>query len=734
MQSEGKDRVIEQLSLVRAVASPRGGSRVMPKVQEAAEVDPVALVLVDVGLPHLDRPFEYLVPTSMADLARPGARVKVRFAGQDVDGFVLARTATAEHQGTLAPLRKVVSPEAVLTPEVLALSREIASRYAGTLGDVVRLAVPPRHATAEKNLPMEAPTSPVAAPVGDAPAGDGPVEAVRARHTAAGRVVRAPEPGAWLRYPAGTSFLRHIASGDAAAASWLALPGQREDADWPAAMAVAAATALAAGRGALIVVPDHRDVDRVDGALQSLLGAGQHVRLTAGQGPQARYTAWLKVLRGHVRCVVGTRAAMFAPVHNLGLVAWWDDGDDVLIEPRAPYPAVREVLRTRARLEGAALLTGGFTRTTSVQQWVESGEVRSVSADAATRRLAAPRMVVAGEGTDVERDGSSARAHLPSAAWRAAKGALEVGPVLIQVPRRGYVPSLSCQTCREPARCARCHGPLALNAADAVPACRWCGSVAAAFECASCGGRSVRASVVGARRTAEELGRAFPGVPVHTSGAGDVLASISGKPSLVIATPGAEPVAENGYAATLLLDAWASMDRPTLDASEEALRRWLGAAALTRSGADGGVTVLCGAPSHTTLPLVEALVRWDPEWFIARELTERVGLSLPPTVRMAQLVGPRVAVQRAVELAGLPDSVQQLGPLPWAPLGSPAAAGAGAGAPGAADAPKIQLLLRTALDDGPALTAALTHMKALRSARKEREAVGVRVDPTDGFG
>jgi len=729
MQNEGKDRVVEQLSLVRAVASPRGRSYVpkpvMPKVQEAAEVDPVALVLVDVGLPHLDRPFEYVVPTSMADLAVPGARVKVRFAGQDVDGFVLARTATADHEGTLAPLRKVVSPEAVLTPEVLALSREIASRYAGTLGDVVRLAVPPRHATAEKNLPMEVPTSPVAAPAGDAPA----------RNTAAGGVVRAPEPGAWLTYPAGTSFLRHLASGDAPAASWLALPGQRGDADWPAAMAVAAATALAAGRGALIVVPDHRDVDRVDGALQSLLGAGQHVRLTAGQGPQARYTAWLKVLRGHVRCVVGTRAAMFAPVHDLGLVAWWDDGDDVLIEPRAPYPAVREVLRTRASLEGAALLTGGFTRTTSVQQWVESGEVRSVSADAATRRMAAPRIVVAGEGTDVERDGASARAHLPSAAWRAAKDALELGPVLIQVPRRGYVPSLSCQTCREPARCARCHGPLALNAGDAVPTCRWCGSVAAAFECASCGGRTVRASVVGARRTAEELGRAFPGVPVHTSGAGDVLTSVSGKPSLVIATPGAEPVAENGYAATLLLDAWASMDRPTLDASEEALRRWLGAAALTRGGSDGGVAVLCGAPTHTTLPLVEALVRWDPEWFIARELAERVELSLPPTVRMAQLVGPRVAVQRAVELAGLADSVQRLGPLPWTPVGS-AAAGAGAGATSAAGeaAPKVQLLLRTVLDDGPALTAALTHMKAVRSARKERESVGVRVDPTDGFG
>ena len=722
MGSDASGAVSEQRSWHVSGASPRsprpstGRPSVPPPTPEAADVDPVALVLVDVGLAHLDRPFEYLVPAPMADLAVAGTRVKVRFAGQDVHGYVLARAASAEHDGLLAPLRKVVSPEAVLTPPVLALSRVIASRYAGTLGDVVRLAVPPRHATAEKNLPKEPPTSAL----------------IQAQAAAA--VLAASEAGPWRTYPAGASFLAHLAAGDAPAASWLALPGQPAHADWPAALAVAAATALAQGRGALIVVPDHRDVDRVDAALQGLLGAGQHVRLTAGQGPQARYTAWLKVLRGHVRCVVGTRAAMFAPVRDLGLVAWWDDGDDLLVEQRAPYPHVREVLSVRARLEGAALLSAGFTRTTSVQAWVESGRVRSVCAADATRRLAAPRVVIAGEGTDVERDGVAARAHLPSAAWRAAKSALDRGPVLIQVPRRGYLPSLSCQDCREPARCPHCHGPLGFNSAGTAPTCRWCGKAVADFECGHCGGRAVRSNVVGARRTAEELGRAFPGVPVHTSGAGEVLSSVSGKASLVIATPGAEPVAENGYAATLLLDAWASLDRPTLDASEEALRRWLAAAALTQGAAQGGITVLCGAPMHTTLPLVEALVRWDPAWFAARELAERVELSLPPAVRMAQLVGTRVAVQRGLEMAALDHGVEQLGPLPWVPAGRSSAAGDTAAMSSSQDAPKIQLLLRAGLDDGPALTAALTRMKALRSARKERETVSVRVDPMDGLG
>ncbi len=664
---------------------------------------PVAAVVVDTGLPHLDRVFEYLVPPEMDEDARPGARVRVRFAGRDLDGFVIERRAAAEHGGRLAPVRRVVSPEPVLTPEILAVARAVADRYAGVLGDVLRLAVPKRHATAERALTPGPPAD-----------------------SAGGEPQPAPEPGPWTAYPAGPSFLRRLAAGEAPAASWLALPGQRPERDWPRALAVAAATALAAGRGAVLVVPDHRDVARVDDELTALLGPGRHVRLTADQGPQARYTAWLKVLRGHVRCVVGTRAAVFAPVHDLGLVAWWDDGDDLLSEPRAPYPHVREVLTIRARRVGAARLSGGFARSVEAALAVAGGDLVSVHARTEELRPAAPRVVVAVDDLQVERDGPAALAHLPSVAWRTAKAALVSGPVLVQVPRRGYLPSLSCQECREPARCPRCHGPMALPAEGAQPTCRWCGATydAARFRCPACDGRALRSGVVGARRTAEELGRAFPGVPVRTSGSGEVLAAVGPEPALVIATPGAEPVAEGGYAATLLLDAWALLDRPSLDASVEAARRWLAAAALTRGAADGGVVVLAGSPAHVALPAVEALVRWDPAWLADRELAERAELSLPPAVTMAQVVGPRPAVTAALGHGEVEPGVERLGPLPFRPLR--------AGAP--AGEPLIQVLLRAPVSEGPVLAASLAAMRAGRSARKEQDSVSVRIDPVDGIG
>lgn len=679
----GETEAAEQLELIRS-RLPRAPRR--PSPEAAAAIDPVASVYVDTGLPHLDRAFEYSVPESLVEAAQPGVRVKVRFAGQDLDGFVLERRSEAEHEGRLAPLRRVVSPEPVLVPSLLAAARATAQRYAGTLGDVLRLAIPPRHAAAEKALSLEAPSA-TGFPV-------------------------LPASSAWSRYAAGRHFLSHLTAGGAPAASWLAAPTTDPAADWPTCLAEAARAALEGGRGSVIVVPDHRDVARVDAALTTLLGPGRHVRLTADQGPQARYTAWLKVLRGHVQVVVGTRAAAFAPVRDLGLVSWWDDGDDLHDEPRAPYPHVREVLAARARLEGAALLAGGFARTAAIQAWVDSGDMKPIAAPHATVRAAAPRVLVAGEGAELERDPAAASAHLPSIAWRTAKEALARGPVLVQVPRRGYLPSLSCQTCRAPARCSQCHGPLALPAPGAAPSCRWCGTTTAAFECVQCGGRQLRSAVVGARRTAEELGRAFPGVPVHTSGSGEVLDRVASTSSLVIATPGAEPVADGGYAAVLLLDAWASLDRPALTAGEESVRRWLGAAALARGAAERGVAVLCGAPGHTTIPAVETLVRWDPAWFAERELAERRELRLPPTVRMAALTAPRRALQEALSTLQLPEGVETLGPLP-----------AGEGT--------ARFLLRAPLDDGPALASALTGLRGVRSAHKDAVTVAVRVDPPD---
>ncbi|MGH8962415.1 MAG: primosome assembly protein PriA, partial [Jatrophihabitantaceae bacterium] len=434
-----------------------------------ASADPVARLMVDVPLPHLDRPFDYLVPSTLDAQVVAGSRVRVRFSRRLVDGYVLERIAGSDHDGRLAYLERAVG-EAVLTPDTAALFRAVADRWAGNFVDVVRLGVPSRHAAAESS--ESTPASPP----------------------------EPPDRTGFERYRAGPAFLSAVAGGTPARAIWSALPGE----SWPERLAEAARVALAAGRGAIVVVPDVRDLQRLDAAFATALGAQRYVALSADLGPSQRYRRWLAVRRGAVRAVIGTRAAAYAPVADLGLLALWDDGDDLYDEPRAPYAHTRDVLVLRSSMSGAALLLGAHARTAEAQLLVESGWAHEVVAERAVLRASSPRVAAIGDDVELARDPAAAAARLPSLAWRTTGEALAAGePVLVQVPRRGYVPSLACARDRTPARCSTCSGPLASASGHAIATCRWCGLPAGDWACPVCGGRRMRAVVVGSARTAE---------------------------------------------------------------------------------------------------------------------------------------------------------------------------------------------------------------------------------------
>ncbi len=676
---------------------------------------PVARVLVETPLPHLDRPFDYSVPTELDEAAQAGVRVKVSFNGQDLSGFIIERTEESDAGHTLVPLQKVVSPVVVLTPAVRDLVSAVAARYAGTVSDVLRVAVPPRMARVEKDF-LAASSEEPAAPDSLA---DADADVVAGPDAASGTETD------WAGYRNGPAFVRHLRDGGSPRAVFNPLQGFGPAA-WPHLLATAVAAVRASGRGAVVVVPDYRDLDLLEKALLEVLPAGDIARLTADDGPTPRYRNFLRLLAGSARVAIGTRSAAFAPVRELGLVACWDDGDDLHIEQRAPYAHTRDVLLLRADQEGTACLMAGHCRSTELQRLVEAGWAMPVEADRAFARRTVPRVLNTADSFEQERDPLALVARLPGAAWRAAKDGLDRGPVLVQVARAGYAPSLVCETCREPARCQACQGPLALAGASgssAIPQCRWCSTPAPEWQCAHCAGRKLRKGATGVLRTAEELGRAFPGKAVITSSGGNIKASVGSAKALVVATVGAEPVADGGYAAALLLDGDSLLRRENLRAGEDTVRRWFNAAALVRPASDGGLVVITATESVA----VGALLRWDPAGYARRELELRMELQLPPAVRIASVTGPRAAVVHfsgtvEKELATAGVALRTAGPAPLVLTGPAAAAGAGEDA---------RTLLFFAYGQASTVTRVLRAAKAAAAAKRSTEPVQVRLDGVD---
>lgn len=609
----------------------------------AREPRRVASVVIDSPLPQLDRLFDYRVPEELTAAVRPGVRVRVplRSAGRVADAFVVDVRTTggpgdaAGYSGVLSDIESVVSPIAVLTDDIWALARKAADRAAGNASDILRLAVPPRQVRVEKQfLAREAPVALVDVPPPASPIAGYGAGVIEGAIGARGRLAIDAIPLV-VRIDTGTAVGTSTEAAAAREGSWIG--------HWAVTMAEAAAATVARGESAILAVPDYRDQAQLAAALASVLPAERIVHLDARQSNPDRYRAFLRCLAGDALAIIGNRSVVYAPASTLGLIALWDDGDPLHAEPLSPYVHARDAALVRQEQQDCALFFFGHSRSTEVERLVEIGWFTSVSPSPSVR----PRVIPTAQQSSNDR--LAAQARIPSSAWNEARKALETGPVLVQVARPGYAPRIACADCRQNARCERCEGPLGQKTATSTPACNWCGALAAHWTCTNCGGQKLRLLGSGAGRTAEDLGRAFPGVRVIVADGERTILEIGNEPALVIATRGAEPVAAGGYRAVLLLDGESMVARESLRVGEDCLRWWSNAAALAARRAPIVLVGVGGA-------LASALATWRQSDYARRELADRRSLRFPPAVRVATVTGVADAVATAV------GSVQVEGP------------------------------------------------------------------------
>jgi primosomal protein N' (replication factor Y) len=558
----------------------------------------VARVAIDSPLPQLDRLFDYQVAEAISDSIRVGARVRVPFGrGASLsDGYVIELVEKSDFDGKLAQLNDLVSPVSVLKPEIYDLCRAVADRQAVTIADVFKLAIPSRSVAVEKKW-QAAPAAPI----------DARIANLKPTRSFAFVEPRTNEYGPiWVQQLVG----RAVAT-------------------------------LQAGNSTIIVVPDYRDQAVLLEALKSKIAAEAIVDYTSQQTNSLRYASFLRCLDNEPAIVVGSRAALYAPVSNLGEIILWDDGDANLQEPTSPYSNARDVALIRQSQAQCSLFIASHSRSCEAQRLVEIGYLKDV-----TQPFAVPKLAI-----------SETSARVDSLAWQAIRRGLESGEaILVQVASRGQSVSAYCAGCGDRAKCSSCAGPLWVDS-QGQPRCRWCNAHNLGFSCAACGNRSLKQGRAGATRTSAEFGKAFPGVQIIESNGDNRLETVPSGKKIVVSTPGAEPRAAGGYAAVILLDCNELLSRDNLRASEDAIRIWSNAIALMRPG---GLAVAVGLQGY----LGQKFALWSQAEIAANEYASRAELRFPPFIRMASLSGERELLNKVLE--ALPSEIEILGPMPIA--------------------------------------------------------------------
>lgn len=586
----------------------------------------VARVILDSPLPQLDHELDYSIPDALDEHVQVGSRVSLTLRGGSrfVEGWVVERVRESSFSGELQPINKVISGLPVLGLSTLELARRLAARQAGSVSDVLRLAIPPRYVRVEKAWIARGTTDEQAHPQ---------------QHEAGSSHLSRTDFELGLSVGQRIAFTPNIAwHRDPSSSEMQSIP------EWALNFASESMRLLELGESSILAVPDFRDMHLLLHALAKVGAQGFVLRTDSGIPGKERYFNYLQAMSEAPRIIVGNRSAVLSPAHNLGLIAMWDDGDESYQEKLAPYHHARDAALVRQSLSDARLIFAAHAVSTDVARLCELNFTRPVS------NLDAPPRVVVNNQTD-ER-GNQVR--IPADALLAARNAAHNSPVLVQVASPGFAPAVICGTCHERASCIHCGGPLSITRDGAIPQCRWCQAMASAWSCRSCTGVQWRPIGYGAERTAAEIGRAFPGVPIIVADSAAGIEFVSSKPAIVIATAGAEPVAEGGYGVVLLLDGERRRYRTTLRAHEEAVRVWANAAGLARPGTS---TYLCGAGEE----LGSVMSSWTLSSFARSELAERQQLRLPPTSRMANISGPEKQVRTALTAVEGVSSVRILG-------------------------------------------------------------------------
>jgi primosomal protein N' (replication factor Y) (superfamily II helicase) len=348
-----------------------------------------AQVVVDVPLFHLDRPFTYRVPEPLRESVLLGSRVKVPFGTRRrVDGWVVgwADELPEDARDVIRP----VSPVPAFDAAGLDLLRWVAARYAGTLGDVMRLAVPPRVAAVERDPA-------VARALEAALAGGDGAEAVPSRRREA--------------------------------VYWRPLPGE----DRATRVVAMVEAALAQGRGAIVVTPEVAAGSAVaDAVRKSFPDAAD---LSSDLSERRRYRAWVELRLGLRQVAIGGRSAVLAPVRRLGCIVVDDEANPAHKEQRAPRYHAREVALRRADRSRAACVLTGTVPSPEVIAAVQAGQCRLEAADRAVERRLRPLIEVV---DPFEQDDGPGPARLHRRALAALRQAIARGEsAYVLVPRRG---------------------------------------------------------------------------------------------------------------------------------------------------------------------------------------------------------------------------------------------------------------------------------------------------------
>lgn len=266
--------------------------------------------------------------------------------------------------------------------------------------------------------------------------------------------------------------------------------------------------ALQQGKDTIVLVPEIGLTPQVLGLFHQRYGR-QVAVLHSGLSIGERNDEYRRADRGEAKIVLGTRSAVFAPLHTLGLIIMDEEQELTYKSERTPRYHARDIARYRAGESGALFVMASATPSIESYAAAKAGKYTLCSLEHRFGNAALPQVCTVDMKGELH---AGHRSPLSRTLQKQIQSNLDAGKqTILLMNRRGYNTFIACNDCGHVITCPNCSISLTYHSYSNRLMCHYCGySKPLDNTCPECGSHAVRYSGFGTQRIEDELQALFP--------------------------------------------------------------------------------------------------------------------------------------------------------------------------------------------------------------------------------
>ncbi len=272
-------------------------------------------------------------------------------------------------------------------------------------------------------------------------------------------------------------------------------------------------TVLEQGKNAIVLVPEisltPQMIQRFAGRFGKQI-AVLHSHLSFGE----RNDEYKRIKSGEARVVIGVRSAVFAPIHNLGLIVVDEEHENSYKSQNSPAYHAREIAAVRAKQHNVPLVLASATPSVESYYKALSGKYELITLkNRANSKAMLPNVSV----VDMRLELMNGNRSLFSRQLidEIQTNLNENHQTILFLNRRGFSTFISCRSCGYVVKCPRCNIAMTYHKNKDFLTCHYCGYTQRNVTiCPDCGSQYIKHFGTGTQKVEEELQTLFPDAKV----------------------------------------------------------------------------------------------------------------------------------------------------------------------------------------------------------------------------